>query len=139
MKAFVAFVVILFLAIGGAGGFWAWKKWTKDENWGLALSLGSELAEGEKEKVEERYNQVLDQEDILRKAIEDHDLSSYYGVSSSEDAVEKLREDTFVEIHGNNSMHILFRGKRSTRKEREAAIRTLSEDFLKEVQRMSGR
>lgn len=138
MKAFIAFVVILFLAIGGAVGFWAWGKWNKVEEWGLGLSLGSELEDGEKERVEERYNQILDRDEVLLGAVEAYNLSDYYGVSSSEEALVKFKEDTFVRIHDNSSMHVLFRGKRSSRKEREAVIRTVSEDFLKQVQQMSG-
>ena len=138
MKAFIAFVVILFLAIGVIGGFWAWKKWTKVEEWGLALPLSSTLADGEVEKVGERYNVILDQDDVLMGTVEEHGLSKYYGVSSNEEAVALFKEDSFIRIHGNNTMHILFVGKRSSRDERMAAVRTLSQDFLKKVQSISG-
>ena len=138
MKAFIAFVVIVFLAIGGAGGFWAWKKWNRVEEWGLALPMNSTLEENEKEMLEARYNQILDRDDVLMNVIEKNDMAGYYGVSSSEEALEKLREDTFIRFHGNDAMHVLFRGKRSTRDERVEAIRVFSQDFMKQVQSMSG-
>ena len=138
MKAFIAFVLILFVAIGGMVGYWGWGKWNKVENWGLALSMGSNVKEGEKERLEERYNQILDRDEILEGAVEKHDLEQYYGVSSSGEAVEKLKEDTFIELKGDSAMHVLFRGKRSSRDQREAAVRTISESFLEEVRGMTG-
>ena len=138
MKAFIAFVLILFLAIGALGGFWAWKKYTRVEEWGLALPLNSTLEENEKERMEERYNQILDRDDVLMNSIETHDLAKYYDVVSKEEALEKLKEDTFIRFHGNDTMHILFKGKRNTREERVTAISTLSQDFLKQVRSMSG-
>lgn len=139
MKAFVAFVVLLFLVIGGLGGYWAWGKWTKVEEWGLSLDLGGEVEGDEKERVEERYNAILDRDDLLAKTVEKHGLTSYYDVSSSQEAVTNLKEDTFIRIQNKRAMHILFRGQRKTRDTREAAVRTLSEDFLRQVQAMSGR
>lgn len=139
MKAFVAFVVLLFLVIGGLGGYWAWGKWTKVEEWGLSLDLGGEVEGDEKERVEERYNAILDRDDLLAKTVEKHGLKSYYDVSSSQEAVTNLKEDTFIRIQNKRAMHILFRGQRKTRDTREAAVRTLSEDFLRQVQAMSGR
>ena len=139
MKAFIAFVVLLFIVIGAGGGYWAWGKFNKVEEWGLSLDLGEELQESETEIIEERYNAILDQEVILKKTVEKHDLKSYYGVSNAEEAIAKLKEDTFVRIRDRRAIHVLFRGQRKTRDERETAVRTLSEDFLKQVQAMSGR
>ena len=139
MKAFIGFVLVLLLAIGGLGGYWAWGRMNRAEDWGVGLELSSELKEGEVEVVETRYNQILDQDAVLANSVEVHDLKKFYGVSSNEKAVEKLREDTFVRIPNGQSMHILFRGKRKTRKERTAVTETLSKDFFKRVQEMSGR
>ena len=139
MKAFVAFVVIVILAVGGLIGFWGWKKWTRIEDWGVGLALSSELKEGEIEGVEARYNQILDQDEILMKTVQAHNLKGFYGVASDEKAVEMLKEDTFVTIPNSRNMHILFKGKRSTRDEREAAIGTLSNDFVEQVTKMSGK
>ena len=138
MKAFVAFVIILFLLIGAGGGYFAWTKMQRTEEWGVRLDLGSELSETEKDVVQKRYNAILDQEELLRNTVEKHSLKEYYGVSSNDEAVVKLREDTFVKIHRNKSIDVLFRGKRISRKEREAAIRTLSEQFYSQVQTYSG-
>ena len=67
MKAFVAFLVVLVVAVGSVIGFWGWKKWTRVEDWGVGMALTVELKDGEREGMEERYNQVLDQEDVLAK------------------------------------------------------------------------
>lgn len=138
MKAFIAFVILLFLAIGVGGGFWAWGKWTKMEDWGLALDLGQPVEESEREMMEKRYNLVLDDNAMLEKTVTEHNLQDYYGVSSKEEAVAKLKEDTFVSIKKERVLHVLFRGERRTRDKREAAVRTLSVDFLKQLRAMSG-
>ena len=62
--------------------------------------------------------------------IEKHDLKTYYDVASDEEALSLFREDSFIELPGSRTMHVLFRGKRSTRKLREAATRSLAEDFV---------
>lgn len=138
MKAFVAFVVILILVIGGGLGFWGWGKLNRVEDWGIALALNSEVNEGEAEGMAERYNKILDQEDILEKVVETHDIEGYYGVSSKAEAVAKLKEDTFVKIHNNRALHVLFTGKRMTRKERLAAVETLATEFRKRTMEIQG-
>lgn len=138
MKAFVAFVLVLFLLIGAGGGYFVWTKMQRVEEWGVRLNLGSELSDTEKKTVQKRYNAILDQEELLRNTVEQHNLKDYYGVSSSDEAVAMLKEDTFVQIYQNKSIDVLFRGKRISRKEREAAIRTLSEEFYNKVQSYTG-
>lgn len=138
MKAFVAFLVLLALLVLGGGGYFYWDRQNKVENWGVGLTLNKEVEADEVEMVEARYNEILDREELLKKIVEKHKLTDYYEISSNEEAVVRLREDSFVKLPGGSELHILFRGKRSTRAVREATVRTLAEDFVRVSQAIGG-
>ena len=131
MKAFVSFVIVLILVAGGLVGYLFWERMNRIEPRGAGLVMNSPIPDEEIELAEKQYNEILDQESVLINALEQHDLVSYYGVSSKEEALKLFREDSYVSLPGGKNIHILFRGKRSSRDEREVAARTLAEDFVK--------
>lgn len=108
----------------------------KIEPRGVGLTLSNPIPADELEMVEKRYNEILDREDILKNTVEKHNLKEYYEVPSSEAALDQFRKDSFIKLPGGKNLHILFEGKRLTRDEREAATRTLAEDFVKAAQLM---
>ncbi len=125
----MAFLVFLFFLFGAAGGYLYWQQQQKIEDWGLRIELGPM-----NEQQEAFCNQFLDQEGVLLNAIQKHDLKSYYGLSSNDEIVARLREDSFARLWGEKSLDILFKGQRKTRKEREAVVKTLSESLYQYVQ-----
>ena len=131
MKAFVAFGVILILAVGGIGGYFFWERMNKVEPRGVGLTMSNPVSKGEIDFLTKQYNEILDREEVLIGAVEKHNLAKFYGVSSSEEALELFRKDSYVSLPGETNLHILFMGKRSTRSERDSTARTLAEDFLK--------
>lgn len=138
MKGVIAFIVLLLVIAGGGGGYWAWGKWTKVEQRGVGLELAQAIPAEEIERLEGRYNEILDQSEILVRTVREHQLMGFYKVGSEEEAVEKFREDSSVKLPGDKALHVLFKGPRSTRTLRETAARTLAEDFVKATQGMSG-
>ncbi|MBK1834247.1 hypothetical protein [Roseibacillus ishigakijimensis] len=131
MKAFIAFVLFLFFAIGAGVGFYGWKKWTAIEERGVALALAKPVEKDEKEMLEMRYNKILDMDEVLLPTIEAHNLKGFYQVKSDEEALKLFREDSLVKLPGGRDLHVIFKGPRSTREERDAASRTLAEQFVK--------
>lgn len=130
VKAFIAFLVLLALLVIAGGGYFYWERQNKVENWGVALTMNHEIDADELEMVAARYNEILDREDLLKNTVEEHKLTDYYEISSNEEVIAQLREDSFIKLAGGNRLHVLFKGKRSTRSLREAAVRTLAEDFV---------
>ncbi|WP_411847354.1 hypothetical protein AAFN60_08370 [Roseibacillus persicicus] len=136
MKAFIAFVVLLLLVLGGVGGYLFLGKMNRIEPRGVGLTLSNPIPSEEIEFQKQRYNEILDRDEVLLNTVTKHGLKDYYGVASDEKALELFRDDSFIELPGGKNLHVLFRGKRSTRKERESATRTLAEDFVKAAQLM---
>lgn len=131
VKAFIAFVVLLFLLAGVGIGIYGWGRLSKIEPRGVGLVVEDEIPAAEVEKITARYNEVLDREEVLMPTVQKHDLKKYYGVTSDQEALVLFREDSYIELPGDKNLHVLFKGKRLTRKDRESAARTLAEDFVK--------
>jgi len=131
MKAFIAFSLILFLSVGVAVGIYGWGRWNRIEQRGTGLSVGRDIPDNKRAGLVEQYNQILDREDILLLAVQEHGLMDYYKVGSEEEAVARFREDSFVELPGGRALHVLFKGKRSTRKLREKASQTIAAELVK--------
>lgn len=138
MKAFVAFIVLLVLLGAGGGGFFYWKKMERIEPRGVGLEIARAIPEDQKELLLKQYNLILDKEEVLMRTVEEHHLQKYYEVSSKEQALKRLKEDSFITLPAEKKLHILFSGKRKNRTVREKAARTLAEDFLKAARLADG-
>lgn len=133
MKAFIIFVTILFLMLGAAAGWYYNLRMNRIESRGASLSLEKSFEPEEVERLLERYNGIIDREEVLLPALQKHDLVSYYELDSEEAALAQFREDTFVSLPGKATLHVLFNGKRKTRKFRDAVSMTLAKDFVEGV------
>lgn len=138
VKGFIAFVVLLFLLAGAGIGFYGWGRLSKIEPRGVGLVVENEIPDAEAESISARYNEILDREEVLMRTVKEHNLKGYYKVSSDQKALTLFREDSYIALPGGNNLHVLFNGKRITRKERDAASRTLAEDFVKAARLATG-
>ncbi len=138
VKAFIAFVVLLFVAIGGAAGYWVWNKMNRIEDRGIGLVMANPVPQEQIERAEAQYNLILDREEVLRTAVKENELMDYYEVSTEEEAITKLRDETFIDLPGGRNLHLLFTGKRFTRDLREQTTRTMARSFLEVMTKENG-
>ncbi len=133
VKAFIIFVVVMLFLGGAAVGYLGWKKWTKPEYWGMRVPLQQEVTESSQKTVEEHYNKILDEREILAAAVEKHSLVSFYKVGGEEAAIERLREDSIVTIHQGKFLDFLVYGPRNQRDFKAEVSETLAQLFMEEV------
>ncbi|MDP0490538.1 MAG: hypothetical protein Q7Q71_05770 [Verrucomicrobiota bacterium JB023] len=137
MKIAISVFVLLVLGVGAAGGIYAWKRLNRIEPRGVELALELEIPAERKDEILEDYNEILDEDEVLRPVVEGHGLVGYYEAANVEAAVERLRKDSYVEFprFKNQVIHILFDGKRKDRSIRDNASRDLAAHFLQAIEK----
>lgn len=136
MKAFIIFVVVLLIMLGAGAGWFYNNHMNRNETRGAGLTLEKDFPAEEIDRLTERYNIIIDRDEVLLPAFEKHNLASYYEDLDREAALEQFREDTYVRLPGGPNLHILFDGKRKTRAFRDAVSEDLAKDFLTGTQRV---
>ncbi|MEM9081705.1 MAG: hypothetical protein AAGC74_13550 [Verrucomicrobiota bacterium] len=133
MKVALAIIALLGLIATGGVGYWAWTKWTKVEETGVALGLQKTIPAEQQEQFLELHNEMIDQDHVLRPLVEKHALMGYYEVTEVDAAIESLRNDTRIKFPNERNIWLVYRGKRSDRTLRNNVVRDLAKSFLEEV------
>ena len=142
LNAGVKAIVVTVLVMGFLGtavvGFFGWKHFTRQEVRGVQLEMQKEVPAELQAEMIAAYYKILDDPEILSPLIEKHGLVDYYKVGSTEAAVEKLQEDSFVKFKSAKAIQILFEGPRNKRQIRDRVAEELGTEFIKKLQEQVG-
>jgi len=130
-KAIVGWLLVLGLIVGGAGGSWAWKKWTASEERGVSLTLKVAPSPEQRDEMESQYNLLMDEESILQLIVKEMSLMSFYGVQTESQALELLRERNRVLFKDEVTIWIVHRAERREREFNDRLGRMLGDQFMK--------
>jgi len=130
LKAIIGLLLVLGLIVGGAGGAWAWKKWTVSEERGVSIALKVAPSPEQRSESEEKYNLLMDEESILQPIVKDLSLISFYGVQTESQAIALLKKRSRVLFKDELTIWVVHRAERRERELNDRLGRMLGDVFV---------